>query len=130
MLLERKKRLCPLGAFYGQEPNLKWVSDITYLPTSEGWLYLAVVLDLFSRRIVGWAMGTSLEASLPVQALEMARISRKPCTGLLHHSDRGVQRPRPKVRFMVKTICESRVSNGSSGIRWYLEYEQERKLLG
>ena len=72
---------------------MKWVSDITYLATTEGWLYLAVVLDLFSRKVVGWAMGTSLEASLPVQALEMARISRKPCTGLLHHSDRGVQRP-------------------------------------
>ena len=78
-------------AFGAEKPNMKWVSDITYLPTIEGWLYLAVVLDLFSRRIVGWAMGTSLEASLPVQALEMARISRKPCSGLLHHSDRGVQ---------------------------------------
>ena len=70
---------------------MKWVSDITYLPTTEGWLYLAVVLDLFSRKVVGWAMGTTLEASLPVQALEMARISRKPCAELLHHSDRGVQ---------------------------------------
>ena len=78
-------------AFGTEKPNMKWVSDITYLPTTEGWLYLAVVLDLFSRRIVGWAMGTSLEASLPTQALEMARISRKPCFGLLHHSDRGVQ---------------------------------------
>jgi putative transposase len=78
-------------AFGAERPNMKWASDITYIPTSEGWLYLAVVLDLFSRRTVGWAMGTSLEASLPVSALEMARVTRKPSDGLLHHSDRGVQ---------------------------------------
>ncbi len=78
-------------AFGAEKPNMKWASDITYIPTSEGWLYLAVVLDLFSRKTVGWAMGTSLEASLPVKALEMARVSRKPSDGLLHHSDRGVQ---------------------------------------
>jgi putative transposase len=77
--------------FGAENPNQKWVSDITYLPTSEGWLYLAVVLDLFSRKIVGWAMGVSLEASLAVQALTMARVTRKPAPGLLHHSDRGVQ---------------------------------------
>ena len=78
-------------AFGAEKPNMKWASDITYIPTSEGWLYLAVVLDLFSRKTVGWAMGTSLEASLPVSALEMARVTRKPTDGLLHHSDRGVQ---------------------------------------
>jgi putative transposase len=78
-------------AFGAEKPNMKWASDMTYIPTSEGWLYLAVVLDLFSRKTVGWAMGTSLEASLPVKALEMARVSRKPASGLLHHSDRGVQ---------------------------------------
>jgi transposase InsO family protein len=78
-------------AFGAEKPNQKWVSDITYLPTSEGWLYLAIVLDLFSRKVVGWAMGVSLEASLAVQALMMARVTRKPAPGLLHHSDRGVQ---------------------------------------
>jgi transposase InsO family protein len=77
--------------FNADKPNQKWVSDITYLPTSEGWLYLGVVLDLFSRKVVGWAMGVSLEASLAVQALAMARVTRKPAPGLLHHSDRGVQ---------------------------------------
>jgi putative transposase len=79
--------------FEADKPNQKWVSDITYLPTSEGWLYLAVVLDLFSRRIVGWAFGTSLETSLVLKALEMAIATRKPsATGdLIHHSDRGVQ---------------------------------------
>ena len=78
---------------YGQEPNQKWVSDITYLPTTEGWLYLAVVLDLFSRRIIGWAFGTTLETSLILKALEMAVEQRKPSatSGLIHHSDRGVQ---------------------------------------
>ena len=78
-------------AFGADKPNLKWVSDITYLPTSEGWLYLAVVLDLFSRKVIGWAFSERLEASIAVQALEMARVSRNPSAGLLHHSDRGVQ---------------------------------------
>lgn len=68
-----------------------WVSDITYLPTREGWLYLAVVLDLASRRVVGWAMRDTLEAELATDALTMALWSRKPVHGLLHHSDRGVQ---------------------------------------
>jgi putative transposase len=79
--------------FEAAQPNQKWVSDITYLPTSEGWLYLAVVLDLFSRRIVGWAFGTSLETGLVMGALEMAIQTRKPSAtdDLVHHSDRGVQ---------------------------------------
>lgn len=68
-----------------------WVSDITYLPTREGWLYLAVVLDLCSRRVVGWAMKDSLEAGLATDALQMALWNRRPAPGLLHHSDRGVQ---------------------------------------
>jgi transposase InsO family protein len=68
-----------------------WVSDITYLPTREGWLYLAVVLDLASRRVVGWAMKDSLETALAADALTMALGSRRPTPGLLHHSDRGVQ---------------------------------------
>ena len=68
-----------------------WVSDITYLPTREGWLYLAVVLDLASRRVVGWAMKDSLETALATDALTMALWSRRPTPGLLHHSDQGVQ---------------------------------------
>ena len=78
-------------AFDASKPDLKWASDITYLPTSEGWLYLAVTLDLFSRKIVGWSMSESLESKLVLDALEMARNSRNPAAGLLHHSDRGVQ---------------------------------------
>ena len=71
--------------------NCVWVSDITYLPTREGWLYLAVVLDLASRRVVGWAMRESLEAELALSALRMALAARQPEPGLIHHSDRGVQ---------------------------------------
>jgi transposase InsO family protein len=73
------------------QPNQVWVTDITYVPTDEGWLYVAGVLDLFSRRLIGWAMGSSLETALPLAALLMAVRQRKPPPGLLHHSDRGVQ---------------------------------------
>jgi putative transposase len=73
------------------KPNQVWVTDITYIETDEGWLYLAGVLDLFSRRLIGWAMGSSLETALPLAALLMALRQRQPEPGLLHHSDRGVQ---------------------------------------
>lgn len=72
-------------------PNRVWAGDITYVPTREGWLYLAVILDLASRRVVGWSMGRTLEASLAMAALQMAIAARKPSDGLTHHSDRGVQ---------------------------------------
>ena len=72
-------------------PNRVWAGDITYISTGEGWLYLAVVLDLFSRTVIGWAMGARLTADLASQALMMALWRRKPKGGLLHHSDRGVQ---------------------------------------
>jgi len=68
-----------------------WVSDITYLPTREGWHYLAVVMDLFSRRVVGWAAGSSLETTLVAKALERAIAMRGKSPGLIHHSDRGCQ---------------------------------------
>jgi transposase InsO family protein len=72
-------------------PNHKWVADITYIPTAEGWLYLSVVLDLCSRRVVGWAMADHMRSELISDALEMALAHRRPARGLLHHSDRGVQ---------------------------------------
>lgn len=72
-------------------PDRVWVSDITYLPTREGWLFLAVVLDLGSRRIVGWAMRHTLEQELTLAALAMALAHRRPGRGVLHHSDRGSQ---------------------------------------
>ena len=77
--------------FTTSAPNRKWVADITYIPTKLGWLYLAVVLDLFSRRIVGWSMSDSIDSMLVQDALRMAMLHRRPDAGLLHHSDRGVQ---------------------------------------
>lgn len=77
--------------FYSTEPNRIWVSDITYLRTGQGWLYLAIVLDLYSRRIVGWAMHAHLTQELVLEALEMALADRRPEPGLLFHSDRGGQ---------------------------------------
>jgi transposase InsO family protein len=72
-------------------PNEAWCADITYLPTAEGWLYLAVVEDLFSRRIVGWSMDATMTSRLVVDALHMALGRRHPAAGLLTHSDRGSQ---------------------------------------
>ena len=75
----------------GVAVNRVWVSDLTYVPTREGWAYLAVVLDLASRRVVGWAVGDSLAAALALDAVQMALEERQPAPGLVHHSDRGVQ---------------------------------------
>lgn len=72
-------------------PNQVWVSDLTYVATQEGWLYVAVILDLWSRRVVGWSTGPSLQRCLVIAALQMALQHRRPAPGLLHHSDRGVQ---------------------------------------
>lgn len=72
-------------------PNQGWCVDITYVWTDQGWLYLAGVMDLYSRKIVGWAMEEHLQTSLPLAALQMAVRQRQPSAGLLHHSDRGVQ---------------------------------------
>ena len=72
-------------------PNTAWVTDITYIWTQEGWLYLAVILDLFSRRVVGWAMSEKITRKLALAALTMALSRRQPPRGLLHHSDRGSQ---------------------------------------
>ena len=77
--------------FTAAEPNRKWAGDITYIPTEEGWLYLAGVIDLCSRRIVGWSMGDHLQTDLVADALTMALARRLPPAELLHHSDRGVQ---------------------------------------
>jgi putative transposase len=75
--------------FHASCPNQKWTTDTTYIWTQEGWLYLAVVLDLFSRMVVGWAMAAIQDATLVEQALQMALVRRCPEAGLLHHSDRG-----------------------------------------
>ena len=75
--------------FEAKRPNQAWLADITYIPTREGWLYLAAVLDMHSRRIVGWAMDKRMNRQLVIDALLMAIWQRKPAKGLLHHSDRG-----------------------------------------
>jgi putative transposase len=77
--------------FYAVAPNRKWVSDFTYIETGQGWLYLAVVLDLFSRRVIGWAMRDRMDTPLVTDALRMALLGRVPPAGLLHHSDQGCQ---------------------------------------
>lgn len=77
--------------FTAKSPNQKWVADITYVPTKMGWLYLAVVMDLFSRRIVGWAMSDNIDSKLVQSAMKMAILHREPDKGLIHHSDRGIQ---------------------------------------
>ena len=77
--------------FTASAPNRKWVGDITYIWTRQGWLYLSVLIDLFSRRVVGWAMGDTLATELPLRALHMAIQTRRPPRGLIHHTDRGCQ---------------------------------------
>lgn len=75
--------------FTAEEPNTKWVTDTKAVETAEGWLYLAVILDLFSRLVIGWAMAATEDAALVELALRMAVARRNPEAGLLHHSDRG-----------------------------------------
>jgi transposase InsO family protein len=77
--------------FTADAPNEVWVTDITYIPTREGWLYLAAILDLYSRRVVGWSMSDRITRQLTLDALMMALRARAPATGLVHHSDRGSQ---------------------------------------
>ena len=77
--------------FSATAPNQKWVTDITYIPTDEGWLYLSAIVDLYSRRVVGWAMESKLFDRLTIKALKMALGHRHPPAGLIHHSDRGRQ---------------------------------------
>lgn len=77
--------------FEAQRPNERWVTDLSYVWTAEGWCYLAVILDLFSRTVVGWSLDVDLTTGLTLRALEMAVRRRGPAEGLLHHSDRGCQ---------------------------------------
>jgi len=91
--------------FQADEPNRKWVTDITYLPTSQGWVYLAVVMDLFSRKVVGWSMGNSLATGLVSEALRRAVEARRPERGrLLHHSDRGCQYTSNRYQQILSTL--------------------------
>jgi transposase InsO family protein len=86
-----------------EKPNRVWTADITYIPTREGWLYLSVVLDLCSRRVVGWSMQSTAGSSLAIDAMKMALSFRRPERGMLHHSDRGIQYAASDFRRLLKS---------------------------
>lgn len=88
--------------FYADVPNQRWSSDITYIPTIEGWLYLAVVMDLYSRKIIGWSMSERIQESLVVDALKMALLRRKIGENVLLHSDRGSQYASDKYQQLLR----------------------------
>jgi len=88
--------------FIAAAPNRIWLADITYVETGQGWLYLATVMDLYSRKIVGWAMADHLRAELTIGALAMAIATQRPAAGLIHHSDRGVQYASTEYRKMMQ----------------------------
>ena len=90
--------------FIANAPNQMWLADITYVETDQGWLYLATIMDLYSRRIVGWAMADHLRAGLPLAALAMAIASQRPSPGLIHHSDRGVQYASAEYRKTLQSV--------------------------
>ena len=100
--------------FTADKPNRVWVSDITYIPTLEGWLYLAVILDVFSRHVVGWAMSDRLTADFVVRALSQAADRRRPSPGCIFHSDRGVQYACKEFRDVLKHygFCQSMSRKG------------------
>lgn len=89
--------------FTASAPNQKWVSDISYIWTREGWLYLAVIIDLFSRKVIGWATSDRLKRDLALRALQMAILRRRPPAGCIHHSDRGSQYCAYEYQKMLKT---------------------------
>lgn len=89
--------------FHAERPNQKWVADITFVPTKRGFAYLAAVMDLYSRHIVGWAVSDSIDTDLVFEALTQAIQMRKPEEGLLHHSDRGSQYASDRYRAILET---------------------------
>ena len=103
--------------FTAPAPNRVWVTDITYLPTEEGWLYLAAVLDVFSRRIVGWATSARLAEGLTLEALTMSLARRRPRPGLLHHSDRGAHYASAEYRALLQRHGVRRSMSGA-GACW------------
>ena len=105
--------------FQAAAPGEKWVSDITYLWTSGGWLYLTVILDLWDRKAIGWSMGKDLASEHACRALAMAAGNRSPHEGLIFHSDRGVQYCSDEFRAALKQVCPSaRQSMSRKGNCW------------
>ena len=103
--------------FEATAPNQKWLADLTYVPTDEGWLYLALVMDLFSRKLVGWAMSDTMPQELTLAALRVALGWRDPASGLVHHSDRGSQYAAGDYRKVLQA-------------RDYCFHESQGRLLG
>ena len=99
------------------QPNTAWVSDITYIGTNEGWAYLAVVIDLFSRMVVGWAVSKTIDDDLVCLALERAVVKRRPAAGLILHSDRGAQYTSGDYRALAKSY-HMRQSMSRKGNCW------------
>jgi len=105
--------------FYATNPGEKWVSDITYLRTTDGWLFLATVLDLYDRRVIGWSMGRDMASGLVCRALEMAVGNRPPRAGLIFHSDQGVQYCSEEFRAALTGHCPTvRQSMSRKGNCW------------
>jgi transposase InsO family protein len=103
--------------FAADAPDRKWAADITYVHTGEGWLYVAAVIDLCTRRIVGWSMADHMRTGLVADALRMAVARRHPAAGLLHHSDRGVQYASDDYQHLLK-LHEMEVSMSGKGDCW------------
>jgi transposase InsO family protein len=103
--------------FIASAPDQKWFGDITYIRTWEGWLYLAVILDAYSRRVVGWAMADHLRTELATAALQMALTTRHPAPGLIHHTDRGGQYT-SSVYSQLLSAHQVRQSVGKPGTCW------------
>jgi len=103
------------GNFSSEKENRIWTSDITYIWTKQGWLYLAVIMDVYSRKIVGWSLCSSLSAELVIKALMMAILHRNPGQGIIFHSDRGSQYTSSSVREMLKSyqMTQSMSSTGN-----------------
>jgi putative transposase len=119
----KRNRLHPVAAnllqrdFAAERPDHKWLSDITYIATLEGWLYLAAILDLYGRRIVGWAMSEQMSSALTVDALAMAIRLRRPAPGLIHHSDQGSQYTDRAYQTVLQEHCIQVSMNGVG--TWY-----------
>jgi len=103
--------------FEAEQPDEKWLADITYIATREGWLYLGAIMDLYTRRIVGWAMSDRMTSDLTIAALEMALLQRQPDAGLLHHSDQGRQYTDRKYQALLRDHGIRASMNGTGS--WY-----------
>jgi putative transposase len=130
------QRTCSTGSLTWPSPNRAWVSDITYIRTAQGWLYLAVVLDLYSRKVVGWSMAPTMPAGLVMSAQTIALQQRRPALGLVLHSDRGSQYASDEYQDLLRqhhVVCSmSRKGNcwdNSLMERFFLSLKMERFFL-